>query len=121
MKITNISTSRYFFFRLYLFIGCGGSSLLHIGLPLVVVSEGYSLLWYTGFSFPWIFSCGAQAPGAQASLAAVHGLKLWHMGLVVPQHVGSSLTRYRICVPCIGRQILIDWTMSEAPVFILDF
>ena len=28
------------------------------------------------------------------------------MGLVAPQHVGSSQTRARTCVPCIGRRIL---------------
>ena len=75
MKITNISISLFFFFfKICIFIGCGRSSLLHIGLPLVVVSEGYSLLWCTGFSFPWIFSCEAERLGAWASVVAVHGL-----------------------------------------------
>ena len=49
MKITAISISHYFCFKIYVFIGCGRSSLLHIGLPLVVVSESYSLLWCTDF------------------------------------------------------------------------
>ena len=46
---------------------------------------------------------------AVASLVAEHELQarglqqLWHTGLVAPQHVGSSWTRDRNCVPCIGR------------------
>lgn len=44
MKITAISISHCFCFKIYVFIGCGRSSLLHIGLPLVVVSEGYSIV-----------------------------------------------------------------------------
>ena len=43
--------------------------------------------------------CRAQAPDAQAQ-------QLWLTGLVAPRHVGSSQTRARTCVPCIGRQIL---------------
>ena len=31
---------------------------------------------------------------------------MWCTDLVAPQHVGSSWTRDRTCVPCIGRQIL---------------
>ena len=43
--------------------------------------------------------CGARAPDAQAQ-------QLWLTGPVAPRHVGSSQTRARTCVPCIGRQIL---------------
>ena len=50
---------------------------------------------------------GAQAPDAQAQ-------QLWLMGLVAPRHVGSSQTRARTCVPCIGRQILNHCTTREA-------
>ena len=39
--------------------------------------------------------CGAQAPDAQAQY-------LWLTGLVAPRHVGSSQTRARTRVPCIG-------------------
>ena len=39
--------------------------------------------------------------------------ELWHMGLAALQHVGSSQTRDRTCVPCIGRQILIHCTTRE--------
>ena len=40
---------------------------------------------------------GAQAPDAQAQ-------QLWLTGLVAPRHVGSSQTRARTRVSCIGRQ-----------------
>ena len=43
--------------------------------------------------------CGAQAPDAQAQ-------QLWLTGLLAPRHFGSSQTRARTRVPCIGRQIL---------------
>ena len=42
------------------------------------------------------------------------------MGLVAPQHVGSSQTRGRTHVPCAGRQILIHCTTREVPSDILN-
>ena len=51
--------------------------------------------------------CGAQAPDAQAE-------QLWLTGLVAPRHVGSSQTRARTRVPCIGRQILNHCATREA-------
>ena len=60
--------------------------------------------------------CRAQAPDAQAQW-------LWLTGLVAPWHVGSSQTRARTCVPCIGRRILNHCATREAPclVFLLRF
>ena len=52
--------------------------------------------------------CGAQAPDAQAQ-------QLWVTGPVAPRHVGSSQTRARTHVPCIGRQILNHCATREAP------
>ena len=52
--------------------------------------------------------CGAQAPDAQAQ-------QLWLTGRVAPRHVGSSQTRARTRVPCIGRQILNHCATREAP------
>ena len=56
--------------------------------------------------------CGAQAPDAQAQ-------QLWLTGLVALRHVGSSRTRARTRVPCIGRQILNHCATREAPICIL--
>ena len=41
------------------------------------------------------------------------------MGLVAPWHVGSSRTRARTRVPCIGRRILNHSATREAPNVIL--
>ena len=40
------------------------------------------------------------------------------MGLVALRHVGSSQTRARIRVPCIGRRILNHCTTREAPLYL---
>ncbi|KAJ8781586.1 hypothetical protein J1605_010844 [Eschrichtius robustus] len=40
---------------------------------------------------------------------------MWCTGLVATQHVGSSRTRARTCVPCIGRQILNHCATREVP------
>ena len=57
--------------------------------------------------------CGAQAPDAQAPDAQAQ--QLWLMGPVAPHNVGSSQTRARTHVLCIGRQILNHCTTREAP------
>ena len=95
-------------FYLFLFIfGCVGSS------PLC---EGFLQLWRVGAalhrgaraSHCRGLSCwGAQAPDAQAQ-------QLWLTGLVAPWHVGSSQTRARTRVPCIGRQTLNHCATREA-------
>ena len=51
--------------------------------------------------------CGAQAPDAQAQ-------QLWLSGPAALRHVGSSQTRARTRVPCIGRQILNHCATREA-------
>ena len=52
--------------------------------------------------------CGAQAPDAQAQY-------LWLTSLAAPWPVGSSQTRARTRVPCIGRQTLSHCATREAP------
>ena len=41
---------------------------------------------------------------------------MWRTGLVAPQHVGSSRTRARTRVPCVGRRILNHCATREAPL-----
>ena len=102
----------FFFFQflfIYLFIfGCAGSSFLCEGLPQLrqagaTLHRGAQASHYRGLS-----RCGAQAPEAQAQ-------QLWLTGPVAPRHVGSSQTRARTRVPCIGRQILNHCATREAP------
>ena len=49
-------------------------------------------------------------PGSRAQAQ-----QLWRTGLVALQHVGSSWTRARTRVPCIGRKILNHCATREAP------
>ena len=93
---------------IYLFIfGCVGSSFLCKGF-LQLRRAGATL--HRGArashcrSLSW---CGAQAPDAQAQ-------QLWLTGLVALRHVGSSQTRVRTHVHCIGRQILNHRATREA-------
>ena len=80
------------------------------GLSLVAAKESYASLQCVDVSLRWLLSfrspsssCGAQT-------------WWWCTGLAAPQRVGSSLTRDRPHVPCIGRQTLNHWT-SEAQMF----
>ena len=98
---------------LFLFIyGCVGSSFL---------CEGFLQLWQAGAtlhrgaraSHHRGLSCrGAQAPDAQAQ-------QLWLTGVIAPRHVGSSQTRARTRVPCIGRQTLNHCAIREALSFLI--
>ena len=97
----------YLFFLFFYFFGCVGSSFL---------CEGFLYWWQAGATlhcgarashYRGLSCCGAQAPDAQA--------QLWLTGLVAPRHVGSSQTRARTRVPCIGRQILNHCATKEAP------
>ena len=48
---------------------------------------------------------------------------MWLTGPVAPRHVGSSQTRARTRVPCIGRQTLNHCATREAhylPIFLID-
>ena len=94
------------------------------GLSLVVASGGHSSLRCPGFT-------------AVASLVVEHGLQacrlqelwpagsraqvqqLWRTGPVAPRHVGSSWTRARTRVPCIGRQTPNRCTTREALQYLL--
>ena len=42
---------------------------------------------------------------------------MWRTGLVAPRHVGSSWTRARTRVPCIGRRILNHCATREAQIY----
>ena len=89
------------------FSSCGERGLLFIavhGFLIAVASlvaehglqvRGLQQLWLTG--------------------SRVQAQQLWLTGLVVPWHVGSSQTRARTRVPCIGRQILNHCATREVP------
>ena len=100
----------FFFFKffIYLFIyGCVGSWFLREGFLQLrqvgaTLHRGARASHYRGLS-----CCRARAPDAQAQ-------QLWLTGPVAPRHVGSSRTRARTRVPCIGRRILNHCATREA-------
>ena len=71
-------------------------------------------------------SCGAQASRGGFSRCRTQALGsraqwLWRTGFVAPWHVGSSQTRDRTHVPCLGRWILNHWTTREVLHIFLSF
>ena len=98
------------FFKLfiYLFIyGCVGSSFLCEGFLQLRQAGATPHRGARASHCRGLSCCRAQAPDAQAQ-------QLWLTGLVALRHVGSSQTRARTRVPCIGRQILNHCATREA-------
>ena len=79
------------------------------GLSLVATSCGYSLVAVSGLLI------AMASLVVERWLESTRAQKLGHTDLVTPWHVGSSQTRVRTCVPCIGRRILNHWTSREVP------
>ena len=98
------------------------------------IEDFFRVYLFTYFWLHWVFvavlqlslvmvsvrSCGVRAShggGFSCYKAWALGMwtpQLWRLGLVAPRHVGSSGTRDRTCVPCIGRQTLDHQTTREA-------
>ena len=110
-----------FFFPLinfiYLFIyGCIRSLLLCAGFLQLRRAGSTLALPRTGFSLWWLlllWSTGSRRVGF--SSCGMRAQQLWCTGLIAPRHVGSSWTRARTRVPCIGRWILNHCTTGVAP------
>ena len=83
-----------FFFLIFIYCGCVGSELWHVGSSCVM---GDLSLWHTDslFAVQGLSSCSTQAE-------LLCGM--WDL---------SSLTRHRTHVLCIARQILNHWTVRE--------
>ena len=124
--------SLYFFlinlFYLFIYFWLRWAFVAARGLPLVAASGGYSSLWCMGFSLRWLpllWSTGSRRAGFSRYGTRAQQLwlvgsraqaqQLWRMGLVAPRHVGSSWTRARTRVPCIGRRILNHCTTRKVP------
>ena len=126
------------FINLFIF-GCIGSLLLCMGF-LQLQRAGATLCCYA-----WAFSSCSER-GLQRYCVVVHRLliavaslvvehrlqtcglqqygtraqQLWCTGLVATWHVGSSQTRARTHVPCIGRRILNHCATREALPYCFD-
>ena len=75
-------------------------------------------LWLGLRCWAWAFSSSgvwaSQRSGLSLRRAQAHkSFSSCGTGLAAPQHVGSSQTRDRTCVPCISRHILNCWTTRE--------
>ena len=93
------------------FSSCGERGLLFVAVRglLIVVASLCCRAWALGAQAQQLWLVGSRAQVQQ----------LWCMGLVAPRHVGSSWTRARTRVPCIGRWILNHCTTSEVPRMLL--
>ena len=96
-----------FIYLIYLFLSALGVCCCVRGLSLVAARGGRSSLRCVGFSLQWLLPLQSMGSRAQAQ-------ELWLTGLVAPRHVGSSRTRARTRVPCIGRWILNHCATKEA-------
>ena len=133
-KIFNEPLCKYIYndklmcFKIYLFIYFWPRWVFAAarGLSLVAATLGATLHCGARASHCGGFSCcGAWALGTRASVVVVRGFgsgvwaqQLWRTGLVAPWHVGSSRTRARTRVPCVGRRILNHCATREAPKLI---
>ena len=105
----NLPSTFFFFWLHWVFFAAHG-------LSLVVARRGYSSLRCTGFWLQWLLlfqSTGSRHAGF--SSCSTWAQQLWHVGLVVLRHVGSSQTRDGTCVPCTGRRILNHCATREVP------
>ena len=110
-----------YFWLCWVFVAARGLSLVAAsGVSSSLRCAGFSLRWllllwsmgsrHTGFS-----SCRTQVQQLWLAGSRAQAQYLWHTGLVALWHVGSSRTRARTRVPCIGRRILNHCTTREAP------
>ena len=105
------------------------------GLSPAAASGGHSLPLCAGLSLRWplpsrstgsrcvgFSSCGMRAPEHRLSSCGSRA-QLLHISSVAPWHVGSSWTRDRTCIPCIGRRILNHCATREVsyPYFYTKF
>ena len=103
----------------WVFVAARGLSLVAVCGLLIAVASLVAEHGLQGFS-----SCGMGARQLWLAGSGWQAQQLWCTGLVAPWHVGSSRTRARTRVPCIGRRILNHCATREVPVlqfFFLSF
>ena len=107
------------------------------GLSLVALSRGYSLVELFGLLIAAAFLVVEhRLQGTRASVVVAHGFiscisrtlelrlkQLWHTGLVVLQHVGSSHTRDRTVFPALQGRFLTIGSPGKPrnPILINDY
>ena len=117
-----------FFIRLFIYFWLYLVFVAVHRLSLVAASRGYPSLRCTVFPLQWLLllqsmgsrhtgfsSCGMWAQQLWLTGSTAPAQQLWCTVLIAPQHVGSSWTRDRTRVPCIGRRILNHCIAREVP------
>ena len=117
----------HFLKKTYLFFGCGGSLLLHMGfLQLQWVEAtlccgahdfhcgGFSYCWAQALGHTSFISSNKRAQQLQLSGSRALDQQLWCTGLVALRHVGSSLVKDWTSIPCMTKWILNHGTTREA-------
>ena len=102
------------FFSLFLSVWLLWVFVAACGLSLVVVSRGYSSLWSQAFSVWWLLLLQSTR-SRRAGFSSCDALALACTSFVSQKHVGSSWTRDRTWVTCIGRWTLHHWATREVP------
>ena len=98
----------------WVFSSCRGRGLLFVAVHRLLIAVA-SLVAEHGLQCVGFSSCAMWAQQLWLMGSRAQAQQLWHTGLVVPRHVGSSRTRARTRVPCIGRQILNHCATRGAP------
>ena len=88
-------------------------------LSLVVASGDYSSLWCVGFSLRWLLLLRSTSSRHVGSVVVARGLQSAGSVVVAHGHVGSSPTRERTCVPCIGRRVLNHCATRDVPALFI--
>ena len=116
----------YLFFKRFIYFWLRWVIIAARGISLKCCSWGYSWLRCPGFSLQWLLFLGStgsrlgpqqlQYKDSESCFKGSWALAqlLWHRGLVVPRHLGSSKTRDWTHFPCIGRLIRNHWITREA-------
>ena len=96
------------------FSSCGKWGLLFLAVHGLLTAVA-SLVAEHGLQSAGFSSCGTWAQQLWLAGSRAQAQQLWCTGLAAPWHVGSSRTRARTRVPCIGRQILNHCATREVP------
>ena len=97
------------------FSSCGELGLHFIAVHRLLTAVASLVAQSTGSRHVDFSSCGTWAQWLWIAGSRTQAQQLWCSGFVAQQHVGSSLTRARTHVPCIGGRILNHCATREVP------
>ena len=95
------------------FSSCGEQGLLFVVVHGLLIAMS-SLVMEHGLQVCRLHQLCMQAQQLWLAGSRAQAQQLWRTGLAAPRHVGSSWTRARTCVPCIGWWIPNQCVTREA-------